>query len=230
MIRSLAVSVCVVISCIAAACACQEEPEGSQAVRSRRTLVGQVLLPDGDGSRGVEVVMTVREPGGEPRDVWLLFDDQGRFAHSFRDRLVRLTVSTGIRAELHRIDVDELPEADQEGEIDVGVIDLRARLTRHRLVLRAAEGAPPGDVRVAMCFGLPPVGPGGGRIALGSRQFPPVALGSELEWLLPHEARSVYFLVERPLGPGRGREWRSGQQRLFGPFTLATLPIGLTMD
>jgi len=83
---------------------------------------------------------------------------------------------------------------------------------------------------VAMCFGPPPVGPSGERIALGSRQFPPVALGSEVEWLLPHEAKSIYFLVERPIGSGRGREWRSGHQRLFGPFTSATLPIELIMD
>lgn len=81
-----------------------------------------------------------------------------------------------------------------------------------------------------MCFGPPPVGPRGERIALGPRQFPPIALGSEVEWLLPHEALPVYFLVERPAGSGRGREWRSGHQRLFGPFTSATLPTEPLMD
>ena len=231
MIRSFAVFFYVVIMAIAAACACQKEPAREQdAVVSQRALVGQVLLPLGDGSRGVEVVITVTEAGSEPRDRWLLFDEQGRFAHTFRESLISVTVSTGIMAELHRIDTDELPEVNQEGQIDVGVIDLRDRLMRHRLVLRAAEGTPPGDVRLAMCFGPPPVGPGGEPIALGSRQFPPVALGSEVEWLLPHEAKSIYFLVERPIGSVRGGEWRSGHQRLFGPFTSATLPTELIMD
>ena len=114
--------------------------------------------------------------------------------------------------------------------IDLGVIDLRDTLVRHRLILRAAEGAPAGEVRVAMCFGPPPVGPGGERIALGSRQFPPVTLGSEVEWLLPHEAHSVFFLVERPRGSPDGGTWRTGRQRLFGPFTSATLPTELIMD
>lgn len=231
VIRSFAVSFYVVIVAIAAACACQQKPaSGQYAVVPQRDLVGQVLLPLGDGSRGVEVVITVTEAGSEPRDRWLLFDEQGRFAHTFREDLISVTVSTGIRAELHRIDTDELPEVHQAGQIDVGVIDLRDRLTRHRLVLRATEGTPPGDVRVAMCFGPPPVGPGGERIALGSRQFPQVALGSEVEWLLPHEAKSIYFLVERPIGSGRGREWRSGRQRLFGPFSSATLPTELIID
>ncbi len=229
--KLFAVAFYAVIMAIAAACACQGDPASDpDPVASERTLVGQVLLPRGNGSRGVEVVVTVTEAGSEPRDRWLLFDEQGRFAHTFRDSLTSVTVSTGIRAELHRIDTEELPEVNQAGQIDVGVIDLRDRLTRHRLVLRAAEGAPTGDVRVAMCFGPPPVGPGGEPVALGSRQFPPVALGSEVDWLLPHEAQSIYFLVERPVGSGRGGKWRSGHQRLFGPFTSAKLPTELIMD
>ena len=130
----------------------------------------------------------------------------------------------------HRIDTHELPEVDQAGLIDVGVIDLRDRLKRHRLVLRAAEGMPEGEVRVAMCSGLPPVGPGGGSVSLGSRQFPAVSLDSEMEWLVPNDAQSIYFLVERPAGSGRGREWRTGHQRLFGPFAAAELPAELVMD
>ena len=111
--------------------------------------------------------------------------------------------------------------------IDVGAIDLRDQLTRHRLALRADDGAPQGDVRVAMCFGLPPVGPHGEPIALGSRQFPPVPLGSEVEWLLPHEAQLIYFLVERP---DRDGQWRGGRQQLFGPCRLATLPDELAVE
>lgn len=211
--------------------ACRRKPSrGPDPLASERTLVGRVLLPSGSGSRGVEVVMTTTEPGGEPRDTWLLFDERGRFEHPVRGRLTAVTVSTGLRAELHRIAAEGLPEVDRAGRIDVGDIDLRDRLIGHRVVIRAAVGAPPGDVRVALCFGLPPVGPQGERVALGSRQFPPVALGNAVDWLLPPDATSIHFLVERPLEAGDGAAWRSGRQRLFGPFTAATLPTALAMD
>ena len=221
------------LAIVLAGAACEISVDGQQAVDPERSLVGQVLLPPGTGSRGVEVVVTVAEandPGDRPRDVWLLFDEDGRFHHTFRGSLVRVSVSTGIRAELYRIEAGALPEPDQPDQIDVGVIDLRERLTRHRLVVRAAEGAPAGDVWLALCFGPPPVGPRGESIALGSRQFPPVSLGSEVEWLLPHDAQAVHFLVERPAGSGRGSEWRSGRQQLFGPFDSTSLPTELVMD
>ena len=112
----------------------------------------------------------------------------------------------------------------------MGVIDLRERLKKHGLLLRAAKGKPAGDVRVAMWFGPPPVGPRGEPVSLGSRQFPPVTLGSQVEWLLSHDAHSIYFLVERPSGLGRGSKWRSGHQQLFGPFTSAEIPAELIMD
>jgi hypothetical protein len=176
------------------------------------------------------VLVTVTETGSDPRVVWLLFDEQGRFAQSFRGSLTSVKVTAGIGLEVYRIDAGDLPQVNQDGQVDVGVIDLRDRLARHRMLVRAADGKPLGDVRVAMWFGLPPRGPGGERVALGSRQFPPVTLGSEVEWLLSHDAHSIYFLVERPIGPARGTEWRSGHQRLFGPFTSADIPAELAMD
>jgi hypothetical protein len=51
-----------------------------------------------------------------------------------------------------------------------------------------------------------------------------------MEWLLPLKAQSLYFLVERPVGPALEPEWRGGYQRLFGPFSSADLPTELTMD
>ena len=79
--------------------------------------------------------------------------------------------------------------------------------------------------------GPPPVGPQGEPVSLGSRQFPPVALGTEVEWLLGHDAHSIYFLVERPADEGlRTRPWRSGYQQLFGPFTAAEIPSELVVD
>ena len=216
---------------VAAVSACRAEPAGDhQAVSPDRTLAGQLLLPDGIGSRGVEILVTVTELEAEPRTEWVLFDEQGRFTLTFQGSLTSLKVTAGVGAEVHRIDIGDLPEANQAGEIAVGVIDLRDRLRRHRLRLRAADGKQTGDVKVALFFGLPPIGPGGLRVSLGSRQFPAVSLGSEVEWLLSHEAQSMYFLVERPDGSGRGTNWRSGHQRLFGPFAVGELPAELVMD
>ena len=79
-------------------------------------------------------------------------------------------------------------------------------------------------------YPIPPRGPFGESVSLGSRQFPPVTLPCELEWLLPQDAESIYFLVERPEGSGRGIHWRSGSQRLFGPFTSTGFPSELAMD
>ena len=202
----------------------------AQAAPSERVLVGQLLLPSGIGSRGVQILVTVADEGNDPRVVWLLFDEQGHFTHDYRGVLTSMKVTAGVGAEVHRIDTEDLPEVDQTGQVDLGVIDLRDRLTRHRLTVRAAKRMPSGVVRVAMWFGLPPVGPEGEPVSLGSRQFPPVTLGSESEWLLPNEGQSIYFLVERPVGPGRGRNWRSGNQNLFGPFTSAKVPAELIMD
>ena len=229
--RLIPVVILAVSTAIATTSACHGEQESHQgALAFELELVGQLLLPTGSGSRGVEVVATVTEAGGESRDKWILFDDEGRFSGTFKGSLSRIIVSTGLWAELHRIEAEDLPEINQAGQIDVGVIDLRDRLTRHRLFLRVADGASHGDVRVALCFGLPPVGPSGEPVSLGSRQFPPVALGSEVEWLLPLKVQSIYFLVERPVGSGPRREWRGGHQKLFGPFNSTNLPTELFMD
>ncbi|MCA8941985.1 MAG: hypothetical protein KDB80_05435 [Planctomycetes bacterium] len=229
--KSCTVATCVVVLATAAACACRGELASDRsASASERTVLGRVLLPDGIGSRGVEIVVTVATAGAEPRRTWVLFDQQGRFSHTFEGQLLDVSVSTGLRAELCRIEAAELGGSDESGRIDLGQIDVRDRLTTHRVVLRAADGAALGDVRVAMCFGPPPVGPRGGRVALGSRQFPPIALGSEMEWLVPRGAKSVHFLVERPAESAAGGPWRTGRQRLFGPFSADGLPRELVVD
>jgi len=210
-VRLFAFTIFAVITAVTAVSVCHGEPASDRgAAASGHTLVGQLLLPRGSGSRGVEVVATFTETGSAPRKKWILFDEEGRFADTFRGRLTRMVVSTGLRTQLHSIEAEDLPEINQTGQVDVGVIDLRDRLIRHRLILR--------------------VGPSGEPVSLGSRQFPPVALGSEMEWLLPLKAQSLYFLVERPVGPALEPEWRGGYQRLFGPFTSSNLPAELTMD
>jgi len=51
-----------------------------------------------------------------------------------------------------------------------------------------------------------------------------------MEWLLPPNAQSLYFLVERPVGSAHEPEWRGGYQQLFGPFSSAALPTELMMN
>jgi hypothetical protein len=218
-----------VLLVFAAACGCRGELESDhQRVTLEHTLVGQLLLPPGVGSRGVEVLVKTSPSGGEPRTTWVLFDDQGFFRHTFREPLTSVTVTAG--SEVHGVGAQDLPVVNQAGRIDMGVIDLRDRLKRHRLMVRAADGKPSGEVRVAMFSGPPPVGPYGEPVSLGSGQFPPITMGSEMEWLVPQEVQGVYFLAERPAGPGRGLDWRSGQQSLFGPFTSVELPTELIVE
>lgn len=250
-VRSLIVISLVTGLAITTHCACEGEPRpernaAAATVAAEHTLAGRLLLPPGEGSRGVEIVVTVSEPalasdevpGGGTSGVddgalertWVRFDEQGRFEHSFRGVLERVVFSTGLRFVLHEIDGTGIPDPDQAGRIDLGEIDLRDRILAHRLVVRPAEQAPPGEVRMALCFGLPPVGPSGEQIALGSRQFPPIALGSEVAWLLPHDVEHVYFLVERPDESRRDEGWWTGSQQLFGPFHSDALPDELVID
>ena len=178
----------------------------------------------------MEVHATVIAPDGQSHDTWLLFNDKGHFSHTYRGRLESLTVTVGISAEVFRADGGDLPEINRFGLLDMGKIDLQNRVRNHRLMVRAEEGKEPGEVRVAMWFGLPSVGPNGGRVSLGSKQFPSVVLGNEQEWLVPLESESIYFLVERPAESGQGNGWWSGRQRLLGPFSSTDLPSELLMD
>lgn len=215
----------------AAACACGGERDRALgATRPEKTVVGQILLPDGSGSRGVELLLTINAPGSEARLQWVLFDEEGHFEQVLHGSLHEVVVTSGNGVDVYRVDAEELPEINRANEINLGVIDLRDQLERHYLLLRAADGAAHGEVRVAMWFGPPPVGPSGEPVSLGSRQFPPVELGSEMEWLLSPEAQSIYILVERPVEPTGGTNWRSGKQQLFGPFTSADMPTELIVD
>ena len=218
------------LGCVVA-CSNYEETGRIQPVDSQEsTLIGQVLLPNGFARRGIELHVKVTAPGGELLNKWLLFDKQGHFSYPIKGSLTSVEISAGLRAEVYHVEGEKLPKSNMAGQIDLGIIDLRGQLKVHRLIVRAAKGKPQGEIRVAMWFHPPPVGPNGGRVELGSRQFPPVTLGSEQEWLLPLQAETVYFLVERPADPGVANEWRSGHQRLFGPYAIAEMPSELLMD
>lgn len=86
-----------------AVCGCHGEPDNS---RHRDPLelvvVGRLLLPEGPGSRGVEVQMESTPAGGQPRIEWVLFDGQGQFTHTVAGTLTRVTVTAG--REVHRVD------------------------------------------------------------------------------------------------------------------------------
>lgn len=212
------------------ACAHRGEPEMPDRQDALgAALVGQVLLPGGFARRGTELHATVVAPDGELINRWLFFDDQGRFSHILEGDLSSVTVTAGPGAEVFRLSGEQLPEVNQDSEVDVGVIDLRDRLRRHDLLVRAAKGAPAGEIRVAMWFGLPPVGPGGESVSLGSKQFPTGAIDQVQEWLVPLEGDSWYFLVERPAKPKQPGYWQSGYQKLFGPFTSSELPTELKL-
>ena len=212
-----------VLVSLAVACArSAETTHEPHAAPLKSSLVGQLLLPGVGGSRGVEILAQYLDTGGKPQPAWVRFDQQGRFAHTFTGRVTEVRVTAG--ADVHRIDAQHLPAPDRSGRIDLGVVDLRDRLQEHRMRLRPADGAEQGDARIGLWIDPPPVGPQGEPVSLGSAQFPELQLGSEVDWLLPPETHSVYFLVERPSDSRRGRDWRSGRQQLFGPFTTAQFP------
>jgi hypothetical protein len=206
--------------------------DASRAATRTGTLVGRLLLPEGQGSRGVEVQALVKPANEETERVWIQLEDGELFRHELRAEVMSLEIYAGL--EVLRIAGEDLPTANSRGNLDLGTIDLRQELTTHRLRLRAAEEDTLGLVRVALWFGLPPKGPQGESVSLGSRQFPTRSIGSEMEWLWPHRAasepESVYVLVEHPLAPGQGTNWRSGRQQLFGPFEAKDMPKEIVID
>ncbi len=204
--------------------------EVPRAWSGSQVLSGRVVLPEGEGSRGVEILATLQGKAGEHYDAWSFFDEHGLFEDTFEDSLVRITFTTGIRYELLCLEGQALPAVDHMGRIELGEVDLRPHVVEHGFDLHAAPKAPIGEVRIALFFGLPYTGPNGEPVALGSKQFPPRRLGEPVDWLLPPLADSLYFLVERPDDPVYGRDWRSGRQRLFGPYNSGSLPEALYMD
>jgi len=228
MKSNVALLLAVLVSVTVACARSKETAYESRAAPTNSSLVGQLLLPGEGSSRGVEIVAQYLDTNGEAQPAWVLFDEQGRFARTFAGRLTNVRVSAG--PEVHRIDAEDLPAPDRAGQIDLGVVDLRDRLREHRVQLRSADGAEPGDVRIGLWIGPPPTGPQGEPVSLGSAQFPEIPLGSEVDWLLPPQTHSIHLLVERPADSRRGRDWRSGRQQLFGPFTTAQFPGELIVN
>lgn len=121
-----------------------------------------------------------------------------------------------------------------DGVLDLGVLDVRELLVERRMTLRRAQAASANAsdqaVRIGMWNQPPPTGPFGGSVSLGSAQFPEWMLGAERAWLVPRGAETLHFLTELPADQGRGLEWRSGKQQLFGPFPWNAVPAELRLD
>ncbi len=206
----------------------EASPATATSSQAATLLVGHLLLPGEGGRRGVELHVWIAAPEGEERQLWILPDADGRFERDISGVLTRASVFAG--SEVHRIDAADLMSADSSGLLDLGVIDLRERLVAHRVRMRAADGAQGGVVRAGLWIGPPHTGPQGELPSLGSVQFPPIVLGSEVEWLLPPDTSAVYFLVERPENPGHTANWRSGEQYVFGPYASSAFPLELVLD
>ncbi len=85
----------------------QDQEEGSEGFHlvagisdGKQTLVGQILLPAGLGSRGVELMVKITEGGGEPSVTWVHFDTEGHFSHAFRGELTHIQIAPGIGQEV----------------------------------------------------------------------------------------------------------------------------------
>lgn len=226
-------AVALLVACFLFAASCTGRTDASNRRAQSYTghaVTGHVLLPEGEGRRGVELWITTRAHDQSPSARWVLFDHEGRFEHPLQPGARPMSVNISAAGiDVFRLETEPVPIADATGMINLGTIDLRDRLVRRRLTLHAAQGAPRGDIRVAAWPGSPPTGPRGEPVSLGSAQFPTIALGDETEWLLPPHAATIYFLVERPIGAAREKEWRSGYQQLYGPFAVSDLPTELVV-
>lgn len=195
-------------------------------IASASSVQGRLILPPGLGSRGIQVIGTVRLDEGDTFDQWLILNEDGRFTHNYRGELIGLRITSGIEADITSFDDDDLPEPDRSGQIDLGNIDVRNDVVEHALRLQLGEGTNPGSIRIGMWFGEPSDG-----VSLGSRQFPVVELGSTVHWLLPHDADDIYFLIEHPSNPDASADaWRGGAQQRFGPYNSEDFPAALVIS
>ena len=201
----------------------------AQEERSRRLtniVVGQLRLPAGGGARGVHVIIDIANDGSTSRE-WLNLDSELRFRSSFAGSLTKLEIATGVSTTVHQFNAEELARLTKQNSIDVGTIDLLEQLQAHKIKFSSA-GA--NTLRTGMWLEKPSTDFAGNLPSLGSRQFPEIEAGKEMDLLLPSKFDTAYFLVEEPADARRGREWRSGKQMLFGPFRSPELPTELRIQ
>lgn len=191
-----------------------------------RVIVGQLLLPAEDGPRGMHVIIDVAQGETISRQ-WLKLDGDSKFHSSFKGAPQQLEIATGLAHVVHRMGAQELARLTKQDTVDIGTIDLRTRLQSHKITMRSETAT---TLRAGMWFAAPATDFAGNLPSLGSRQFPEIAAGVEMNWLIPSQFEIVYLLVEEPADERRGREWRGGKQKLFGPYRPLELPHELTME
>ena len=193
---------------------------------SKQVVVGQLQLPTGSGSRGMHVIIDVANHESTNRQ-WLKLDEEFRFRSSFKGILTNLEIATGVATIVHRLNAQELAQLTKQNTVDVGTIDLRKRLQARKIKLLSDSAT---TLRIGMWLEEPARDFAGSLPSLGSRQFPEIEAGKEMNWLLPSEFDTAYFLVEEAANERRGREWRGGKQKLFGPFRSSELPTELKIQ
>lgn len=193
------------------------------AISEGGTVIGRVLLPGTGGRRGLEIHAWFIDANGTERQLWILPEDDGRFERAYSGVLCRVRVVAGSY-------MQDLQLNQNQGILDLGIIDLREQLVVCPTRVRSGDGTIGGNVRVGLWIGQPHTGPRGEFPSLGSKQFQTYEIDQPIDWVLPPDVRDVYFLVERPDGPDRGTSWRTGAQQLFGPFESSSFPIDLILD
>ena len=194
--------------------------------KSERFVTGQLLLPEGEGTRGVHIIIDTVKDGSTTRQ-WLDLDHDLRFGKSFAGTLTKLEFATALSTIAHRFNHKELAKFTKKNAVDVGTVDLRKRLQSYKIKFSSDEAS---TLRVGMWLERPKTDFAGSLPSLGSRQFAEIEAGKEMALRLHSEFEGAYFLVEAPADKRRGREWRSGKQKLFGPFRSSELPPELKLQ
>lgn len=192
----------------------------NEHVGQERLIKGQLRLPAGEGSRGIHVIVDIRG-GRKTIRKWLELDDEFKFQSTYSGELESLEIATGPALIAHRLTAQDLAKFQKREFVDVGVIDLTKQLRGYKIKL-TSENAP--TIRLGMWRGKPGTDGLGNLPSLGSRQFREIKSGATVDWLLPSTFDSAYFLMEEPADNKRGRQWRTGKQKLFGPIQLSKMP------
>lgn len=199
---------------------CSSSMHAAAVPDSNSVVVGKLRLPPGTGSRGVHVIIDSSDGESTNRE-WVELDDGFGFRCSFSGTLKRLQIATGMATIVHQLNAQELKRLSKKKTVDIGTIDLRKRLQAYRFKLLSDDAT---TLRIGMWFEEPATDHSGNLPSLGSRQFSEIEAGKQMNWLIPSEFNVAYFLVEEPADERRGRKWKSGKQKRFGPFRFTRLP------
>lgn len=187
---------------------------------------GELLLPPGDGSRGIHLIIDVVNNESLNRH-WLSLEEGFKFQKNFVGTLEKLEVATALSTIVYQLNEKELSQLASKSIVNLGTIDLRTQLKNHKITILSQNK---NTLRIGMWLNKPVTDTSGYLPSLGSRQFPEIEAGTEINYLIPSKFDTAYFLLEEPSDNKRGKEWRSGKQKLFGPFSSSKLPSVLEIQ